>query len=222
MKLLYLFLLLAVQLSAAPTFDDLAQIIKDGNRKELRKVLKKYPDSISLVNDFGHTPLAVACGWVTIDMVKILVENGADIHAVSKNGSRPIEMALVNFYEESHEQRDKIMAYLKKNGSGKAKNEDLILEYSNRRPMKERPDIGPKPEQSELTSSVEIVKKYILINAYQPKRIKFLEWSAVIKMYDKWAVRVKYRGRNAIGLEVVSNQWYYIRENKVVGLKDIY
>lgn len=224
MKLLYssLFILLAVHLSAAPSFDDVAQVIKDGNRKELRKILKDYPDSVSLVSDYGHTPLFIACGWYTIDMVKILIENGSDIHVVAENGSKPIDLALVNFYKESYEQRDKIMAYLKNNGSGKAKNEDLILEYSNRRPMNERPDIGPEPEQSELDSSVKIVKKYILKTAYQPDRIKFLEWSAVIKMYDKWAVRVKYRGRSLIGLEVVSNQWYYIRNAEVVGSKDIY
>ncbi len=224
MKLLYsvLILLLAVDLFASPTFEEVAQVIKDGNQKELLRILNEYPDSVSLVNDIGLTPLFIACGWSTIDIVKILINNGADIHAISKTGTKPIDSAISNFNEESHkphEQRDKIMAYLKKKGAGKAKNEDLILEMSNR-PLKKRPNIGPKPEQSEWDSSVDIVKKYILKNAYQPDRIDFLEWSGVSEMFNYWVVRVKFRGPNVIGLEVVSHKWFYIRYNKIVGSKD--
>lgn len=79
--------------------------------------------------------------------------------------------------------------------------------------------VGNKPEQSEVDGSVKIVKEYIKENANDASSIEFLEWSKVTPTGEYWAVRCKYKGKNALGGVVTENGWFYIQNNKVVKTK---
>jgi hypothetical protein len=81
--------------------------------------------------------------------------------------------------------------------------------------------VGPKPEQSELNGSVEIVKKYIKDNAHNDSSVKFIEWSKVSPFGEYWIVRCKFKGDNALGGVITENMWFYIQDNQVIQIKTI-
>lgn len=80
--------------------------------------------------------------------------------------------------------------------------------------------VGPRPEQSEWSGSVDIVEKYIKSTANDETSIKFLEWSEVSPFGDFWVVKCKYKGTNGLGAMVTETKWFYIQNDKVIKTKD--
>ncbi|MCL1959560.1 MAG: ankyrin repeat domain-containing protein [Spirochaetes bacterium] len=70
-------------------FDVAAQLIEAGI-----DVNYQYPLSKSYAD--GMTPLLYACKWNNFELVKILVEHGANIQTKDKNGSTALSIARVN------------------------------------------------------------------------------------------------------------------------------
>lgn len=65
----------------------------------------------------GRTALMVACAyWCGLDMVKLLVEHGADVNAAAQDGSTPLMLAAMN-------EKQDVVDYLLKHGA-KAKATD--------------------------------------------------------------------------------------------------
>ena len=91
----------------------------------------------------------------------------------------------------------------------------------------EYPGIGPKPQQSAMNGSVEVVDRYLreTLNDYQSA--EYVEWSPVtpakIDGESFWAVRLKLRAKNAFGAKILKDSYFVIRHDKVVsvtGLND--
>ena len=65
----------------------------------------------------SRTPLHFAAGWSTLDVVKFLVENGADVTATTTKNDTPLSFAKANFYQGNDTQRKLITEYLIKKGA---------------------------------------------------------------------------------------------------------
>jgi|GEM_PF-6827358 tetratricopeptide (TPR) repeat protein len=84
--------------------------------------------------------------------------------------------------------------------------------------------IGPKPQNSLWDGSVACVKDYLNKVLLDPYSVKYEEWSAVTLItyqgQDFWAVRVKYRAKNAFGAYILEEKVALMRNNQVVALLD--
>jgi ankyrin repeat protein len=80
-------------LAANPTFD-VFEAAALGNAGRLAELLPAYANARS---DDGYTPLQLAAFFAQPDAVALLLQNGADVHAVSENDMRiqPLHAALV-------------------------------------------------------------------------------------------------------------------------------
>lgn len=85
-------------------------------------------------------------------------------------------------------------------------------------------EIGPKPANSPWDGSVACVNDYLNKVLLDPYSVKYEEWSAVtfITYQDQnfWAVRIKYRAKNAFGAYILEEKVALIRNNQVVALLD--
>ncbi|MFH1461895.1 MAG: ankyrin repeat domain-containing protein [bacterium] len=79
--------------------------------------------NLDVTDKFGQTVLHLACAKGFIDVVKILIENGASLDIVDKKGYSPLRLALVN-------EHSGIVKFLIKAGCSVAE-QDLILAISN-------------------------------------------------------------------------------------------
>jgi len=70
-------------------FNAVAQLVEAGV-----DVNYQYPLSKSYAD--GMTPLLYACKWNNFELVKLLVEYGANVHTKNKNGSTALSIARVN------------------------------------------------------------------------------------------------------------------------------
>ena len=75
----------------------------------ITKILLEHRADPNAVNDFGITPLMAASGLGNIDIVKALVESGADIGAKDHNGWDALQWAVDRNHQE-------IIVYLKQQG----------------------------------------------------------------------------------------------------------
>jgi ankyrin repeat protein len=72
---------------------------------------------IKVTDNIQRTALHCATGWSTLDMVELLVANGADINAKTTKGDTPLTFARDNFYQDKYEQRGKITNFLIRKGA---------------------------------------------------------------------------------------------------------
>jgi ankyrin repeat protein len=93
-----LMLFLACSSVAAAEVHDAA---KNGNLEQVKQLLTNTPGLISAVDESGRTPLHWACRGVHFELVKYLVENGADINAVDKNGIAPLHSVASRGHAEA-------------------------------------------------------------------------------------------------------------------------
>jgi len=70
-------------------FDAAAQLVEAGV-----DVNYQYPLSKNYAD--GMTPLLYACKWNNFELVKMLIEHGANVHTKNKNGSAALSIARVN------------------------------------------------------------------------------------------------------------------------------
>ncbi|MFA6779257.1 MAG: hypothetical protein WCU80_05705 [Paludibacteraceae bacterium] len=96
---------------------------------------------------------------------------------------------------------------------------DVEYDFNNREMTVKK--VGEEPKQSEWDGSVKVVEEYVKSNANDASSIDFLEWSKVSPIGNYWVVRAKFKGRNALGGIVTTNKWFYIKDGKVMKVKDI-
>lgn len=171
-------------------------------------------------DNMDRTPLHIAAGFSTLEMVEVVWKQGADPNVKTNKGLTPLDFAMSNFFNDQKIERDKILTFLKGRGSmmseGEKQRQKVIKEYEAE--IASRPDKGPKPEQSEWDGSVPIVKEYVMKRTGDSKA-KFKEWSKVTALGDRWAVRAKFEALNSRGIAQEVNGWFYIRNGKVIGTK---
>ena len=76
--------------------DDESPILKaseKGNLELVRELLRQDPSLVNVADVDGYTPLHRACYSNRIEMVKCLIENGANLCAVTVDGWQPIHSA---------------------------------------------------------------------------------------------------------------------------------
>ena len=190
------------------------------DKSDAVKVLLDAGAKLDTRDNTQRTPLHVAAGWSTIEMVQLLWSHGSDPNAITKSGGTPLDFAMDNFYQDNDVQRDKIVEFLKGEGAkmseGGMNRQELIKEFEEE--MASRPDKGSKPRQSEWDGSVAIVKEYVS-RVTGDSSVKFHEWSKVTALGDKWAVRAMFEFKSIYGTTLYNNQWFYIRDGKVIGTK---
>lgn len=72
---------------------------------------------VSATDAQGNTPLHAAAASSKSAMVQLLVDKGANVNAANAKGETPLTAAQTNNYKGKTDERDKIVAYLKKKGA---------------------------------------------------------------------------------------------------------
>jgi hypothetical protein len=190
------------------------------DKAETVSILLEAGAKLDSVDGLRRTPLHVAAGWSTLAMVELLWKNGANPKATTERGDTPLDFENDNFYQDKKIEREKIKAFL--TGKGAVMSE---VEKERQKVIKEvedsissRPDKGPEPKQSALDGSVDVIKEYVK-NLTKDPSPKFMEWSKVSSLGDKWAVRAKFTYKNSAGVSRQDNRWFYIVGGKVVSTK---
>jgi len=175
---------------------------------------------LGIKDNHGRTPLHVAAGWSTLEMVRLIWKHGGDPHAKANKGQTPLDFAMNNFYQDSKVQRGKIVAFLKGEGAQMSerqkKIQQAISEFQSQPTVKRQ--AGPKPKQRELDAQVPVVADYIR-EKLRGRKVRFSAWSKVSSIGDKWVVRVEFKYSNDYGGWTQDNRWFYIRDEKVIGSK---
>lgn len=73
---------------------DLAQAIERGDLLEVENLLKNEPGLINILDEKGDAPLHTAISALNKEMVKLLVQNKANVHARNAEGMTPLEMII--------------------------------------------------------------------------------------------------------------------------------
>ena len=80
---------------------------------------------------------------------------------------------------------------------------------------------GNPPENSAWDGSVRCVKDYLKQIARDPDSLKFEKWGTVTYNDDAgWLVWCQYRGKNAFGGYIRNVNWFVIRHNRVIEMKE--
>ena len=77
----------------------LFQAVQSGNSDQVKTILQSQP---TLVNDSqadGFTPLHLAAKKGDGELIKVLLEHGADINALTPDGCTPMELAIKSGHE---------------------------------------------------------------------------------------------------------------------------
>ena len=80
---------------------------------------------------------------------------------------------------------------------------------------------GKKPVQSAWDGSYNVVERYLKQVMNDPSSLKIDSCTPVYKVKNTgWIVGCRYRGKNAFGGMVLNQNWFVIRQNQVVDVKD--
>lgn len=86
-----IFLLFAsASIHAAGTIFD---VVRDGNKPEVEKMLTANKNLINARNELGSTPLHIAANNPDPEIAKLLVSKGADVNAKDKNSTTPMHIS---------------------------------------------------------------------------------------------------------------------------------
>ena len=86
MRKLILFFLLSCFLGFSQN-RDFFDVARNGSVTEAKIFLKKDKSVVNALNDYGFSPLILACYSGNIDIIEFLLENGADLNYVSQEGT---------------------------------------------------------------------------------------------------------------------------------------
>ncbi|MBK7042985.1 MAG: hypothetical protein IPH50_04370 [Rhodanobacteraceae bacterium] len=97
--------------------------------------------------------------------------------------------------------------------------EDESEEFARIAKAERESKLGPKPVQSAWDGSYSEIDRYLKRMAHDPDSIEFVGCSAPLVTDGGWNIRCEYRGKNAFGALVRNDQWFLVRQSKVVSVK---
>lgn len=71
------------------------EAVKTTNTEQIMAILKVAPDSVNARNPSQFTPLHFAAELGSLEVAKLLIENGADVNVKGENGSTPLHQAVL-------------------------------------------------------------------------------------------------------------------------------
>src|SRR4051794_14894301 len=74
--------------------DKLFDLISAGATKTIAKYLQKHPVDLNSLNWKGWTPLMLACDQECFEVVRLLVDSGADVNQKAERGWSPLHTAV--------------------------------------------------------------------------------------------------------------------------------
>lgn len=84
-------ILVAVVTATINTYaQEIIEAVKTGNLTRVKELIESNPQSVSTKDQTGRTPLHWACRGVHFEILKYLVENGADVNATDNNNVAPL------------------------------------------------------------------------------------------------------------------------------------
>eukprot|EP00792_Barthelona_sp_PAP020_P003737 TRINITY_DN1610_c0_g1_i1.p1 TRINITY_DN1610_c0_g1~~TRINITY_DN1610_c0_g1_i1.p1 ORF type:complete len:596 (-),score=100.72 TRINITY_DN1610_c0_g1_i1:9-1796(-) len=87
--------------SSSSNYDLLCLAAFEGDIETIKLLMKETDNEIiNLINENGDFPLLCACRGGNIDIVKLLLDNNAEINLVNKNGQGAIDIAIENNHNE--------------------------------------------------------------------------------------------------------------------------
>ncbi len=92
-KLGFTFFILLLILSKVSA-EEIVDAAKKGNMKTVKSILKKDPSRLNALNEEGYTALHWACMRAQWDVVKYLIDQGADLNVVGGDGGTQINWAV--------------------------------------------------------------------------------------------------------------------------------
>lgn len=94
--------------------------------------------------------------------------------------------------------------------------------YIREQSTKQIDNSGVKPVQQK-DGKIQAVMNYFNETFHDPYSMRFVRWSPISKVFRGsnafWAVTVKLRAKNTLGAYVLSEETYYIQNNKVVKIE---
>jgi len=76
---------------------EIHEAVRAGDLAKVRALIENDPRVVNLPDNFYMSPLHIACRrGLPLELVRLLVEKGADVNAVSKYQGRPLDMAYEN------------------------------------------------------------------------------------------------------------------------------
>jgi ankyrin repeat protein len=75
---------------------DIFSLVQSGQIEKVREALKSDPKLVNASGRSGLTPLFVAVSTGNLDMVRLLVDRGADVHAQCNSLTTPLYFAVLN------------------------------------------------------------------------------------------------------------------------------
>ncbi|KAF4654594.1 hypothetical protein FOZ61_008169 [Perkinsus olseni] len=77
----------------ASEFTDLMYACTRKDLSAVKRIVRIDPAQVTVKNVYGDTALHYACKWTDIEMVEVLLQNSADVHARNQFGQFPIDHA---------------------------------------------------------------------------------------------------------------------------------
>ena len=74
---------------------EFSRAVRDGNPRELKKILSRYPQLVQIngFNGDGQTALTQSCMDGNLEVIKVLVAHGASLTLTNRDGFSPIHLA---------------------------------------------------------------------------------------------------------------------------------
>lgn len=97
-----------------------------GNLKRVKSLLKKNPKLLNAKNFVGYAPIHCAAKWKHEEMLKYLIDKGADVNLKNKTSLTPLHMAIM----KGHTEIAKILIKNKANVNVRDRNQSTPLHHA--------------------------------------------------------------------------------------------
>lgn len=181
---------------------------------------KKYAEGIGIINLYQQTQdkdlLALKQNFTTQQRKAEVNKRTKEILSQLKKIPASQLEKNYNLYKELHKMHPKNSTYDQK-----------MKHYANKiteieaKETAERLFYGEKPIQSAWDGSYSVVERYLKRVMNDPSSLDIDSCTPVYKVKNiGWVVGCRYRGKNVFGGVVLNQNWFIIRKNQVVDVKD--
>ena len=74
--------------------NNIIEAIQNGNADQVKSLLEAQPEVVNTTETNGYTALHLAAQQGNGEIIKLLLEHGADINAIAADGQTPMEVAI--------------------------------------------------------------------------------------------------------------------------------